>query len=147
MHCYRLSLALALRIHSRKQRHVHIQILPPQTPSGTTDLTTVFITQSIFDPTLTWKTGDREMSEYQLPRVLVVTGDRDLFQLVDDATEVQVLNISKGVAKLEVMDDAAIQAKYNLPGGRAYADFAVLRGDPAMDCPAWPASARRPPPS
>ena len=68
-------------------------------------------------------------------RVQVVTGDRDLFQLVDDASGVQVLNISKGVAKLEVMDDAAIQTKYNLPGGRAYADFAVLRGDPSDGLP------------
>ena len=80
-------------------------------------------------------TGDRETPDYQHVRVQVVTGDRDLFQLVDDAAGVQVLNISKGVAKLEVMDDAAIQAKYNLPGGRAYADFAVLRGDPSDGLP------------
>jgi len=65
----------------------------------------------------------------------VVTGDRDMFQLVDDASGVQVLNISKGVAKLEVMDDAAIRTKYDLPGGRAYADFAVLRGDPSDGLP------------
>jgi len=65
----------------------------------------------------------------------VVTGDRDLFQLVDDATRVQVLNIAKGVAKLEIMDDAAIHAKYDLVGGRAYADFAVLRGDPSDGLP------------
>jgi 5'-3' exonuclease len=65
----------------------------------------------------------------------VVTGDRDLFQLVDDAARVQVLNIARGVAKLEVMDDAAIHAKYDLPGGRAYADFAILRGDPSDGLP------------
>ena len=80
-------------------------------------------------------TGDRETPDYQHVRVQVVTGDRDLFQLVDDASGVQVLNIAKGVAKLEVMDDAAIHAKYNLPGGRAYADFAVLRGDPSDGLP------------
>ena len=68
-------------------------------------------------------------------RVQVVTGDRDLFQLVDDAAGVEVLNIARGVAKLEVMDDAAIAAKYSLPGGRAYADFAVLRGDPSDGLP------------
>lgn len=67
--------------------------------------------------------------------VQVVTGDRDLFQLVDDAAGVEVLNIARGVAKLEVMDDAAINAKYGLPGGRAYADFAVLRGDPSDGLP------------
>jgi len=80
-------------------------------------------------------TGDRETAEYQHVRVQVVTGDRDLFQLVDDESGVQVLNIAKGVAKLEIMDDAAIHAKYNLPGGRTYADFAVLRGDPSDGLP------------
>lgn len=80
-------------------------------------------------------TGDRETAADQHVRVQVVTGDRDLFQLVDDVSGVQVLNIAKGVAKLEVMDDAAIQAKYNLVGGRAYADFAVLRGDPSDGLP------------
>jgi 5'-3' exonuclease len=68
-------------------------------------------------------------------RVQVVTGDRDLFQLVDDASGVEVLNIARGVGKLEVVDDAAITAKYNLPGGRDYADFAVLRGDPSDGLP------------
>jgi 5'-3' exonuclease len=67
--------------------------------------------------------------------VRVVTGDRDLFQLVDDASDVQVLNIARGVAKLEVVNDAAIHARYGLPGGRAYADFAVLRGDPSDGLP------------
>ena len=33
------------------------------------------------------------------------------------------------------MDDAAIHAKYDLPGGQAYADFAVLRGDPSDGLP------------
>ena len=80
-------------------------------------------------------TGDRKTPEYQQPRIQVVTGDRDLFQLVDDTSGVQVLNIAKGVAKLEIMDDAAIQSKYNLVGGRAYADFAVLRGDPSDGLP------------
>jgi 5'-3' exonuclease len=65
----------------------------------------------------------------------VVTGDRDMFQLIDDASGVQVLNIARGVAKLEAMDDTAIRAKYDLPGGRAYADFAVLRGDPSDGLP------------
>jgi hypothetical protein len=80
--------------------------------------------------------------------VQVVTGDRDLFQLVDDASGVQALNIAKSAAKLEIMDDVAIHANYSLRGGRAYADFAVLRGDRtrATDCPEWLACVRRPPP-
>ena len=44
----------------------------------------------------------------------VVTGDRDLFQLVDDARAVRVLYTARGVANLEIMDAAAIQARYGI---------------------------------
>jgi 5'-3' exonuclease len=66
--------------------------------------------------------------------VEVVTGDRDLFQVVDDARQVRVLYIGRGLAKLEVMDEAAITAKYQIPG-RSYAAFAALRGDPSDGLP------------
>jgi 5'-3' exonuclease len=66
--------------------------------------------------------------------VQVVTGDRDLFQLVDDARGVQVLYIARGLAKLEVVDEAALGEKYAIPG-RGYADFATLRGDPSDGLP------------
>jgi 5'-3' exonuclease len=66
--------------------------------------------------------------------VQVVTGDRDLFQLVDDARGVQVLYIAKGLAKLEIVDEAALSGKYSIPG-RGYADFATLRGDPSDGLP------------
>ena len=42
----------------------------------------------------------------------VVTGDRDLFQLVDDAADVRVLYIGKGVGKHERVDEAWILEKY-----------------------------------
>jgi 5'-3' exonuclease len=64
----------------------------------------------------------------------VVSGDRDLIQVVDDARDVRVLYIGRGLAKLEVMDEAAVQVKYGIPG-RAYADFAALRGDPSDGLP------------
>ena len=64
----------------------------------------------------------------------VVTGDRDMYQLVDDAREVRVLNIARGVSKLEVVDDSLLIAKYGIPG-RGYADFATLRGDPSDGLP------------
>lgn len=64
----------------------------------------------------------------------VVTGDRDMFQLVDDDGEVRVLNIARGVSKLEIVDDSALIAKYGIPG-RGYADFATLRGDPSDGLP------------
>jgi 5'-3' exonuclease len=69
--------------------------------------------------------------------VEVVTGDRDLFQVVDDARAVRVLYIGRGVAKLEVIDEAAITAKYQIPG-RSYAAFAALRGDPSDGLPGVP---------
>jgi 5'-3' exonuclease len=67
----------------------------------------------------------------------VVTMDRDLYQLVDDARRVRVLNIGKGVAKLELVTDAVLQEKYGI-AGRDYADFAALRGDPSDGLPGVP---------
>ncbi|MGY1846298.1 MULTISPECIES: 5'-3' exonuclease [unclassified Blastococcus] len=67
----------------------------------------------------------------------VVTGDRDLFQLVDDARGVRVLYTARGISDLEFVDEAAVTAKYGIPG-RAYADFAVLRGDPSDGLPGVP---------
>src|SRR6478672_3867736 len=64
----------------------------------------------------------------------VVTGDRDLFQLVDDERGVRVLYTARGIADIELVDEAAVSAKYGIPG-RAYADFAVLRGDPSDGLP------------
>ena len=68
----------------------------------------------------------------------VVTGDRDLFQLVDDARRVRVLYpVRQGVGNAEVVDEAWVAAKYGIPG-RAYADFALLRGDPSDGLPGVP---------
>jgi 5'-3' exonuclease len=67
----------------------------------------------------------------------VVSGDRDLFQLIDDARAVRVLYTGRGVAKLEVIDAAALVARYGvLP--EQYADFATLRGDPSDGLPGVP---------
>jgi 5'-3' exonuclease len=67
----------------------------------------------------------------------VVTGDRDLFQLVDDERGVRILYTARGVGRIEVVDEAAVTRKYAIPG-RAYADFAVLRGDPSDGLPGVP---------
>ena len=64
----------------------------------------------------------------------IVTGDRDLFQLVDDARGVRVLYTARGVGRHEAIDEAAVTAKYGIPG-RSYADFAILRGDPSDGLP------------
>src|SRR6266545_4614615 len=67
----------------------------------------------------------------------VVTGDRDLFQLIDDARAVRVLYTARGVAKLEIMDAAALRARYGIAPAQ-YADFATLRGDPSDGLPGVP---------
>ncbi|MEQ4722629.1 5'-3' exonuclease [Nonomuraea sp. B19D2] len=64
----------------------------------------------------------------------IVTGDRDLFQLVDDARPVRVLYTARGIRNLQIVDEAFVTAKYGIPG-RAYADFATLRGDPSDGLP------------
>jgi 5'-3' exonuclease len=67
----------------------------------------------------------------------VVTGDRDLFQLVDDARAVRVVYTVRGLQNMDIIDEAAVTAKYDIPG-RAYADFAALRGDPSDGLPGVP---------
>jgi 5'-3' exonuclease len=64
----------------------------------------------------------------------VVTGDRDLFQVVDDEREVRVLYIARGVGRHEVVDNAWVQAKYGIPAA-AYVDFATMRGDASDGLP------------
>jgi 5'-3' exonuclease len=67
----------------------------------------------------------------------VVTGDRDLFQVVDDAKGVRVIYTVRGLASLDIIDEAAVTARYQIPG-HAYADFAALRGDPSDGLPGVP---------
>jgi 5'-3' exonuclease len=62
----------------------------------------------------------------------VVTGDRDLFQLVTD--DVTVLYVARGISKYETVDDAWLATKYGICGAQ-YVDYAVLRGDPSDGLP------------
>ena len=67
-------------------------------------------------------------------RVDVVTGDRDLFQLVDDDRGVRVVYTGRGMSNLELLDAAAIVGRYGvLP--EQYADYAVMRGDASDGLP------------
>ncbi|ANC32245.1 5'-3' exonuclease [Isoptericola dokdonensis] len=68
-------------------------------------------------------------------QVAVVTGDRDLFQLVDDAAGVGVLYPARGIRDPDVVDQARLAEKYGVPTGTAYAEMAVLRGDPSDGLP------------
>ncbi|MFC4587116.1 5'-3' exonuclease [Sphaerisporangium corydalis] len=69
--------------------------------------------------------------------VEIVTGDRDLFQLVNDDQPCRVLYTIKGIRNLQVIDEAGVTSRYGIPG-RAYADFATLRGDPSDGLPGVP---------
>lgn len=64
----------------------------------------------------------------------IVTGDRDLFQLVDDAADVRVVYTGRGMSNLEVFTDAVLVAKYGIRADQ-YADFATLRGDASDGLP------------
>ncbi|MGH2735398.1 MAG: 5'-3' exonuclease [Actinomycetota bacterium] len=66
-------------------------------------------------------------------RVAIVSGDRDLFQLVRDPA-VFVLYPKRGVSVVDTVDEAYIESRYGIPG-RAYRDYAVLRGDPSDGLP------------
>jgi 5'-3' exonuclease len=64
----------------------------------------------------------------------IITGDRDLFQLVDDASDVRVIYTARGMSNLEIVTDATVVTKYGvLP--TQYADFATLRGDSSDGLP------------
>ena len=65
---------------------------------------------------------------------IIVTGDRDLFQLVDDERKVKVAYIAKGISQHELVDLKWIKNKYEIPGDR-YALFATFRGDPSDGLP------------
>ena len=64
----------------------------------------------------------------------VVTGDRDLFQLVDDARDVRVIYTARGMSRLEVLTDVSVVGRYGVLPSQ-YADFAVLRGDASDGLP------------
>jgi 5'-3' exonuclease len=66
-------------------------------------------------------------------RFEMVSGDRDLIQLVRDPS-VRLLFTVRGVSELLELDEAAVLEKYQVPASR-YAEFAILRGDPSDELP------------
>jgi 5'-3' exonuclease len=66
-------------------------------------------------------------------RIEIVSGDRDLIQLVHDPV-VRLLYTLRGVSDLLEFDEAEVMERYGVPAGR-YAEFAILRGDPSDDLP------------
>jgi 5'-3' exonuclease len=66
--------------------------------------------------------------------IRIVTGDRDLFQLVDDKRKVSVVYLAKGISNHDLVDLNWIANKYGIPGDR-YALFAMIRGDASDGLP------------
>ncbi len=75
-------------------------------------------------------------------RVIVVSGDRDLLQVVsDDPVPVRVLYLGRGLAKATLFGPAEVAEHYGVPehrAGPAYAELALLRGDPSDGLPGVP---------
>lgn len=74
--------------------------------------------------------------------VVVVSGDRDLLQLVrDEPVPVRVLYLGRGLAKATKWGPAEVAEHYGVPVGRAgpaYAELALMRGDPSDGLPGVP---------
>lgn len=66
--------------------------------------------------------------------IRVVTGDRDLFQLVDEKKDVKVVYLARGITNHDLVDLKWVGDKYSIPGDR-YALFAMFRGDPSDGLP------------
>lgn len=66
--------------------------------------------------------------------IRVVTGDRDLFQLVDDQRDVKIVYLARGISQHDLVDITWVADKYSIPGDR-YALFAMFRGDPSDGLP------------
>jgi 5'-3' exonuclease len=66
--------------------------------------------------------------------IRVVTGDRDLFQLVDDKQDIKVVYLARGITNHDLVDIKWVADKYSIPGER-YALFAMFRGDPSDGLP------------
>ena len=71
-----------------------------------------------------------------------VSGDRDLMQIVrDEPVPVRLLYVGRGLAKAELLGPAEVAEKYGVPtarAGEAYAEMAMLRGDPSDGLPGVP---------
>ncbi len=66
--------------------------------------------------------------------IRVVTGDRDLFQMVDDQKDVKIVYLARGISQHDLVDSKWVANKYSIPGDR-YALFAMFRGDPSDGLP------------
>jgi 5'-3' exonuclease len=73
-------------------------------------------------------------AEIEKGPIRIVTGDRDLFQMVDDKRDIKVVYLAKGISQHDLVDFEYVANKYAIPGDR-YALFAMFRGDPSDGLP------------
>ena len=73
-------------------------------------------------------------AEREVGPIRVVTGDRDMFQLVNDERDIKVIYLAKGISAHDLVDISWVSKKYGIPGDR-YALFAMFRGDPSDGLP------------
>ena len=73
-------------------------------------------------------------AEIEKGPIRIVTGDRDLFQMVDDKRDIKVVYLAKGISAHDLVDSKYVANKYSIPGDR-YALFAMFRGDPSDGLP------------
>ena len=66
--------------------------------------------------------------------IRIVTGDRDLFQMVDDQRDIKVVYLAKGISQHDLVDLKYVADRYGIPGER-YDLFAMFRGDPSDGLP------------
>jgi len=66
--------------------------------------------------------------------IRIVTGDRDLFQMVDDKRDIKIVYLAKGISQHDLVDSKYVADKYAIPGDR-YDLFAMFRGDPSDGLP------------
>ena len=81
--------------------------------------------------------ADDVMATYALQEpgpIRIVTGDRDLFQLVNDDPDVQVIYLAKGISQHDLVNRDWVSKKYDIPGDR-YGLFATFRGDASDGLP------------
>src|SRR4051812_7065694 len=69
--------------------------------------------------------------------VLIVSGDRDTLQLIDDSLPIRVMLNRRGVSDTVIYDEAGVRDRYGVPPSR-YVDLAALRGDPSDNLPGVP---------
>ena len=69
-------------------------------------------------------------AEQEKGPIRIVTGDRDLFQMVDDKRDIKVVYLAKGISQHDLVDIKYVADKYSIPGDR-YDLFAMFRGDPS----------------